>query len=211
MRQTINCIIFDFGGVIGYPQDQRKVEEMKSLTKMGDEFDEAYFLHRHEYDEGLIDKYEYWNRITNGSVELTEDIIKKLVIADYGSWTMLNQDTLSYIKEVKEEVDLVVLLSNINFEAKDYVRDELGLFKLFDKTFCSCDLHLMKPDIRIYEHVLNELDVCASKCLFIDDSLANIEGAKSVGMNGIHFKSFNQLKMDQLQQFQLCKTNLKVR
>ncbi|MCI1732642.1 MAG: HAD-IA family hydrolase [Prevotella sp.] len=43
-------------------------------------------------------------------------------------------------------------------------------------------------------HSLNKFDVKAAECVFIDDKPENIEGCKTVGMNGIVFKNSNQLK-----------------
>ena len=206
MKKNISCMIFDFGGVIGLPHDKTRVETMKKLTNMNEEFEEAYFLHRQAYDEGLIDKYEYWNRITGGQVDLSEELVDILVKEDYYSWTIINQEVISYLRQVKTKVDKVVLLSNINFEAKNYIRDELQLFGLFDETFCSCDLNLMKPDSTIYKYVLKEINIEAAHCLFMDDSLANIQSAKEVGMNGIHFKNFSQFQKELLKNYDLCKS-----
>lgn len=206
MKKSINCMIFDFGGVIGFPHDKTRVETMKKLTNMNDEFEEAYFLHRHAYDEGLIDKYEYWERITDGQIELSEELIDILVKEDYHSWTKINEEVISYLRRLRSKVDKVVLLSNINFDAKNYVKDELQLFELFDETFCSCDINLMKPYIGIYRHVLKELNIDPSQCLFMDDSLPNIRSAKEVGMNGIHFKNFLQFQDELLEKYELCKS-----
>ena len=46
-------------------------------------------------------------------------------------------------------------------------------------------LHI-KPDIRIYQTLLNRYHLKADECLFIDDSLANLEGAKQAGLSVWH-------------------------
>ena len=46
--------------------------------------------------------------------------------------------------------------------------------------------HLIKPDIRIYQTLLNRYHLKADECLFIDDSLANLEGAKQAGLSVWH-------------------------
>lgn len=206
MKKVIRCMIFDFGGVIGLPHDRTRLATMKALTNMSDEFEEAYFLHRFDYDIGHIDQNEYWHRITGGRMALSEDLIHRLVKEDYLGWTNINDKMITYIRALGEKVDKVVLLSNINFEAKDYIFKELHMDELFDETFCSCDLELMKPDVAIYEHVLKEIQVDPGNCLFMDDSLANIHGAQQVGMNGIHFKNYGQFQETLLANYDLRKS-----
>lgn len=206
MKKSINCMIFDFGGVIGFPQDKIRVKRMMELTNMKDDFEVAYFLHRHPYDEGLIDKYEYWRRITNGQLDLTEELIDALVKEDNYSWTKINDAVIKLIKKLKSKVDKIVLLSNINFEAKSYIKDGLKLFDLFDETFCSCDLKLMKPDTAIYKHVITELNVDPDQCLFMDDSIDNVNGAIKAGINGLHFINYPQFQDELQENYQLSKT-----
>jgi len=197
MKQCIECVIFDFGGVIGYPHDQSRVKTMAKLTQMEeDTFKKAYFEHRIAYDQGLINKYDYWRRITDGKIELKQDLIERLVYEDYKGWVRINRDVINFIQQLRSEVKGVVLLSNINFEAKQHIEEELKLFELFDATFCSCDLKLMKPSKAIYDYVVKHLEILPSKCLFIDDTKENIQGAQAIGMQGIVFKNLEQVELE---------------
>ena len=40
----------------------------------------------------------------------------------------------------------------------------------------------------------------AQECLFIDDNLRNVEGAKALGIQGYHFTTPQQLKEDLLKE-----------
>ena len=51
----------------------------------------------------------------------------------------------------------------------------------------SADVHLIKPDIRIYQTFLKEYGLDPGECLFIDDRKNNVEGAETVGMKGMIF------------------------
>ena len=55
-------------------------------------------------------------------------------------------------------------------------------------------MKLLKPDERIYRQVLDDIHIEADKCVFIDDSLANVEGARSVGIHGVQFTDFETTK-----------------
>ena len=59
----------------------------------------------------------------------------------------------------------------------------------------SCDVHVVKPDIRIYEHLLKTCGLKPEECFFIDDMEANVEGAKKAGIAGAVFRgNFEEMK-----------------
>lgn len=62
----------------------------------------------------------------------------------------------------------------------------------FDVVIGSGDEGVMKPDPRIYQLALDGLDVEAGEAVFVDDFIDNIEGARKLGIHGIHFKSPDQ-------------------
>ena len=72
--------------------------------------------------------------------------------------------------------------------------NKFDIFNLIEDSLISKDVHQLKPNKDIYESFLNKFDVKAAECVFIDDKPENIEGCKTVGMNGIVFKNSNQLK-----------------
>ena len=54
----------------------------------------------------------------------------------------------------------------------------------------------MKPQREIYELTCKRFDINPATAVFIDDSLKNIKGCEDYGMQGIHFKSGEQLRRD---------------
>lgn len=57
----------------------------------------------------------------------------------------------------------------------------------FDGVMVSSDVHMIKPDKDIFEHFLSTYGLAAEECLFIDDVLPNVEGAKKCGICAFHF------------------------
>ena len=53
-------------------------------------------------------------------------------------------------------------------------------------------MKLVKPDREIYEYLLKKYDLEAQECVFLDDRLENVEGARKVGMKGILFENYEQ-------------------
>jgi 2-haloacid dehalogenase len=57
----------------------------------------------------------------------------------------------------------------------------------FDGIIVSGDEQLLKPEPEIYNLLLSRYGLEAGDCVFVDDSKANVEGARAVGMHAIHF------------------------
>jgi putative hydrolase of the HAD superfamily len=61
-----------------------------------------------------------------------------------------------------------------------------SLDPLFHKAYYSHLMKLRKPDAAIYEYVLNENGLKANETIFLDDNVANLKGAASVGIQTFH-------------------------
>ena len=85
-----------------------------------------------------------------------------------------------------------------NFSREKYAeaRERFPFLKGFRDTVVSAHERLLKPDPAIYRVLFerNRLDPAA--CLFIDDTAANVEGARSVGMRAVVFTSPERLIED---------------
>ncbi len=66
--------------------------------------------------------------------------------------------------------------------------DPLGVLDRFDGGVASCEVHINKPDPRIYQALLDKYGLKASECVFIDDNLANVQAAFTLGFVGIRMK-----------------------
>lgn len=66
----------------------------------------------------------------------------------------------------------------------------------FEDVVVSGRERLLKPTREIYELFLTRNDLPAEDCLFIDDSAANVAGARAVGMAAHHFTDPALLEVD---------------
>ncbi len=58
----------------------------------------------------------------------------------------------------------------------------------FDDVMVSFEVHLIKPDVRIYECLLpKKYQLKPEECLFFDDRKDNVEGAREAGMQAMVF------------------------
>ena len=66
--------------------------------------------------------------------------------------------------------------------------EQRGTFERFDGGVASCEVHINKPDPRIYQALLDKYSLKAEECVFIDDNLANVQAAFSMGFAGVQMK-----------------------
>ncbi|MEM7521025.1 MAG: HAD family phosphatase [Pseudomonadota bacterium] len=70
------------------------------------------------------------------------------------------------------------------------------LAKAFDVLVVSGQEGVMKPDPAIFHLLCERAKVAPSDCIFIDDGMHNVEGARAVGMDGVQFTSPDALETD---------------
>lgn len=61
------------------------------------------------------------------------------------------------------------------------------IFGLLDGHVVSSEEHLLKPDVAIYQRLLEKYCLAADECLFADDKPVNVEGAMKAGMHAVVF------------------------
>lgn len=71
--------------------------------------------------------------------------------------------------------------------------DDLGIAGDFDHVFNSAQIGYAKPDLRVFLHVLRELDVSRSAVLYLDDSPGHVRSAAALGIRAHHFQSAHDL------------------
>ena len=69
-----------------------------------------------------------------------------------------------------------------------------AFFNFINGSIYSFEVGLRKPDPDIYHKALSISKTVATEALFIDDLIENIEMAKKLGWNTIHYKNYNSLK-----------------
>ena len=65
----------------------------------------------------------------------------------------------------------------------------------FRDVVVSGEVEMVKPDPEIFHHFLDRNDLKAEDCVFIDDSAANIETARILGFDAIHFNEDIDLRL----------------
>ncbi len=127
------------------------------------------------------------------------DLVKKRVPREYWDplknccdrWDICMQPVegaLSFCERVKELGYRLFILSNASDAFYRYFPRAVPV-EYFDGIVVSADVHVIKPDREIYEYLLGKYRLTAEECLFIDDRLENVEGARAAGMQAHRFKN----------------------
>ena len=194
MPTTIQAILFDFGNVLlewnpryvyrrYFPGDEQAMEnffhevnfmDWNALQDKGRSFAEgvADLSKQFPHYSDLIQAYhDHWKDSIGDPLEGTVEIMKRLKQAGYPLYG----------------------LSNWSAETFPYARQKFDFFNLFDDIIISGEVLSIKPEPQFFEIALRRIGRPARECLFIDDSLANIEQARRMGFATIHFMSTEQL------------------
>ena len=92
-----------------------------------------------------------------------------------------------FLRELKGKGFRLFVLSNASEQFWTYFPREIDV-NLFDGVVVSCGVRLLKPDVRIYRHLLETYALDPDECLFVDDRADNLLGAKEAGIDGLLFK-----------------------
>lgn len=142
-----------------------------------------------QMDMGIIDEEEILSQMISRDPECREQILyfwNHLEIVcgrfDYaGPW----------IQALKDAGFKVYFLSNYSRRLREQVPETLYFLPLMDGGIFSCDVKMMKPDLRIYAELCKKYALVPEECLFIDDKQENIDGAIAYGMKAIRFDGYN--------------------
>lgn len=133
---------------------------------------------------GEITDAAYWQAVAAelglGTAELTR------LQRDFYADDHLDSDLIAFIRELRAEDVRVGLLSNNSMALVDDLA-ALNVIDVFDARVISAAIGVMKPAPKAYHAVLGALGISPERALFVDDSPANVEGARAVGMAAVLF------------------------
>lgn len=138
-------------------------------------------------DEGLIVNEERYPLVKERVPETYHDELKKCV--DHWDICMIPIDgAMEFIRKIDELALKRYVLSNACQLFYRYFPRYYDM-SAFAGIVVSSDVHMIKPDERIYKYLLEKYQLKPEECLFIDDVPANVEAAKQIGMKGYQFRN----------------------
>ena len=206
--KDIKVLLFDLGGVVIDIDPSITINALKSMSKKSSEdfnaLDYKYYKEESsllnfffEYEKGNINDDKFRDGIRKfANFDLSNDKIDHI-------WNYvivkINKDLLDVVLSLKNRYKIMIL-SNTNFIHKVYydklVVDIYGknLKQLFDKVFYSYEIRSRKPELEIYQKVIDESSYSGKEILFFDDMKKNLEIPEIIGMKTYHVEDITLTK-----------------
>ncbi len=168
----IKNLIFDFGKVLVNHDLQPLLErhfgdDEVSLIGFHKILSDPEFINIKRYpeysDAFMFFKDNYLEEIT-GEIEGMRVLLKKLKQSGFKLYGLTNWSDTIY-----------------------RVMEKFDIFQLLDGVVISCEEHFIKPEKEIYLRLCDKYGLKPSECLFTDDRMVNVLGAKAIGMEAVLF------------------------
>lgn len=185
----IKNIIFDMGNVLldydpNVSLDYFLEDEEDKTLIMKELFSGPEWV---EGDLGFLTDEERYDHVKERIPEHLHPALKNCAL----EWHMCMKPIAGakeFCSYVKSRGYKIYVLSNASNTFYDYFPERFAPLSYFDGVVVSCDIHMIKPDRKIYQYLLDTYQLVPEECFFIDDRPENIEGAQDVGMNGMIFE-----------------------
>lgn len=190
--KNIEAIVFDLGGVIlniDFALTQKELERLglKDAGAYFGKYTQSGFFDK--LDRGEIQQAELFKEISKLlHMEATEQQLLK-------AWNSMILDfpasRIDLLKKLRKKYK-IYLLSNTNTIHYNYYNERIrhlgeeSLDALFDGVFYSFRLGMRKPEKRIFQAVLDSLNIESRKILFVDDTEMHLSAAEEFQMQTIH-------------------------
>jgi putative hydrolase of the HAD superfamily len=190
VKSSVNFLLVDVDGVLvtGRPDDGR-VWHAEMANDLGFSYD---LLHEHFFKP-------YWDEIVTGRQDLKPNLHKTLVtiapdlevdaVIDY--WfrhdARLNHVLLNDLSLARSRGIKVQLATNQEHLRADYLMNALGLTQYVDACHYSADIGFRKPHQAFFAEVALRVAAAPEHLMLIDDSIENVNSARSAGWQAAHW------------------------
>ena len=193
----IKNIIFDVGDVL---LEYRWKDMLKDY---GLPDDEAYKVGNLMFNDNLWHEFDLANMTRD---EIVGQYLKNY--PDYAKvmqWFMTHgelmhvkrEDVWEKAQKLKEKGYGIYILSNYSQELFEKHTKDAPFMSLADGVVVSYQIHITKPDEKIYRYLLDKYNLKAEECIFFDDREENTEAARKLGIEAITVTS-KEFLLDEL-------------
>lgn len=179
--KDIKNIIFDLGGVIVDLDIERITKSFARLGMTPDKLNVHALMH--QMDLGKMNEQGFIDTLLPQCLPGTTP--QQLVDA-YNNILRLPPHRLELVSQLRKSYN-TILLSNLgDIHWREIQRlslaHEIRFEDCFNHLFLSFQLHMTKPDPRIFQYVIKQTGIIPSETLYIDDLEANIDTGTAAGL-----------------------------
>lgn len=191
---TVEYVVFDIGGVLVDWQPH-----LAFAPELGSREAAEAFMTRVDFRAKNMraDRGERFTDLADEIDDPADRALLKTYVTHYartvvdrieGSWALLDR--------IKDQGRPIFAITNWSAETWPHgVKAQPRLGEVFETLVVSGQEGIMKPEAAIYEIMCTRAGVQPEQCVFIDDGAHNVDGAKAVGMDGIHFTGPDALEV----------------
>jgi len=200
-QPPIEVILYDLGNVIlpfNHYQIAEKLSRFCQEKEHGDPrriFSYLFDLQKgiiNDFDVGKVSPQEFFQTIKEHfGLSLSFDQFIPI-------WTDIFSENIEVSQIILSQKGRwrLGLLSNTDPLHFHSILSKFPIMRAFDKWILSYEIGFKKPAVEIFQAAIAWAAVEPLKILFIDDLKSHVEAAISLGMQGIHFISAEQLKKE---------------
>jgi putative hydrolase of the HAD superfamily len=189
---AIRNLIFDIGGVVLDWRPGRLLERFYPDPAERQRMQPLIFLHADwlELDRGALSEREVLARIAQRAGRPCPEL--DTLFAAIRDSLVPKPDTVALLESLRGQGTPLYCLSNMPAGIYHELRALHGFWRHFEGVVVSGLVGMVKPEARIYEHLLATYGLRAADTVFIDDLPVNVEAARSVGLQAILFEDAAQ-------------------
>jgi putative hydrolase of the HAD superfamily len=184
---SVEVLLFDLGGVLYGIDVARSVEAFRSLMPESGAFPDAGNILQHpifrQFELGHLSLAGFRDALRHtfglrGSDADLDAAWNALLLGPIAGRAAL-------LKRLRQHFRLV-LLSNTNvLHYESLFAPSQTMLENFDQIYLSYEMGMRKPDLNIFQAVLDSESVNPGQVYFIEDSAPNLMAAKSLGIQGL--------------------------
>lgn len=185
----ITTLIFDIGNVLAdfiweeYYRSFGFTEEILDRLAKATVKDPMW----NEYDRGVMTDEEVLQGFIDNDPGIEREI--RLTLKDVGAMVRRNDYAIPWIKELQGKGYRCLYLSNFSEKARKECAASMDFLPYMDGGILSYQEKVIKPMPEIYQLLIDRYQLVPEECVFMDDTLRNLEGAEKFGIHTIHFKN----------------------
>ena len=195
----VKFFIFDVGNVC-YPYSLKPLNDLcRRCSAYPDEFERQGGIKAFDFKPLMLGEQcfkEFCKELCDYcNMEFSLKVKEDIDVAMHAGVGDFYPETLAALDVIRSHGMQVGLLSN----ALPNLAGTAASLASRKRIFLSYRLHLLKPDVRIYQKVLEQLKAAPDEVVFIDDKSANVQAAQSLGIHGIVFNK--ETILDEVKKF----------
>ncbi len=182
---TIRAVFFDVGGVLVHDKSHDKRHEWEARLGLSPgQLRQIVFGSEAaaRAASGGVPEQDVWKEVCR-QFGLNEDQQPELQ-CDFWAGEQLDAELARFVQSLRPRVKIGII-SNAWSDARFFHNAKFKMNTWTDGAIYSAEVKLLKPDPRIYQLALAQLDVRAGESVFVDDMLVNVEAAQALGMKGV--------------------------